>query len=96
MEKDEIIVPPTGEGSRDEKRSEHRRRVLKSGTLYFNRGFNSFGCRIRNLTDSGAMIEMGETTGVPHQVDFQSDGIGPVKADIIWRTQNRMGLQFGQ
>lgn len=78
----------------EEKRGFHRRRVLKSGTLQFNKGYTTFGCRIKNLTDSGAMVEMGETTGVPHSFNFAMDGVATVPATIIWRTSSRMGIKF--
>lgn len=80
---------PTGE-----KRGEHRRRVLKTGVMLFNKGYASYGCRVRNLTDKGAMVEMGETSGVPTEFDFRLDGKNSVPASVIWRTADRMGIQF--
>ncbi|MEM7215663.1 MAG: PilZ domain-containing protein [Pseudomonadota bacterium] len=77
-----------------EKRNEHRRRVLKTGTFLFNKGYASYGCTIRNMNDTGAMVEMGETTGIPQQFEFRKDDETPVPAKIIWRTKNRIGIQF--
>ncbi|MEM9330564.1 MAG: PilZ domain-containing protein [Pseudomonadota bacterium] len=77
-----------------EKRGEHRRRVLKSGTFLFNKGYASYDCTIRNLTDTGAMVEMGETTGIPQQFDFRMDNETPVPARLVWRTNSRIGIQF--
>lgn len=77
-----------------EKRSEHRRRVLKSGTLHFNKGYASFGCLVRNLTEHGAMVEMGETTGIPQSFEFRMDGIAATNATIVWRNSKRIGLKF--
>lgn len=77
-----------------EKRFEHRRRVLKTGTILFNKGYASYGCQVRNLNDRGAMVEMGETTGIPHEFQFRMDGVNSVPASIVWRTSSRMGLKF--
>lgn len=77
-----------------EKRSEHRRRVLKSGVMLFNKGYASYGCRVRNLTDNGAMVEMGETAGVPSEFDFRMDDRKSVPAHVVWRTSDKMGIQF--
>ncbi len=77
-----------------EKRDEHRRRVLKGGTLQFNNGYASYGCTVRNLTQNGAMVEMGETTGIPSAFDFKMDGLEPTQATIVWRNAKRIGLRF--
>lgn len=77
-----------------EQRVEHRRRVLKSGTLYFNGGNAIFDCVVRNLTDDGAMLEMGETTGVPKSFELKIDDNEPVSSAIMWRTKKRIGLKF--
>jgi len=82
------------QAAKAEKRSEHRRRVLKSGVMLFNKGYASYGCRVRNLTEKGAMVEMGETAGVPSEFEFRMDGNQGVPANVIWRTGNRMGIQF--
>lgn len=85
-------LPDTAQSQ--EKRSEHRRRVLKSGVMLFNKGYASYGCRIKNLTEKGAMVEMGETAGVPSEFDFRMDGKSAIPANVVWRTADRMGIQF--
>ena len=77
-----------------ERRAQHRRRVLKRGTITFNKGYGCFGCQIRNMTDQGVMIEMGETSGVPTQFLFKSDDEAFVPARAVWRSANRMGIVF--
>ena len=77
-----------------EKRSEHRRRALKAGTLIFNKGYASYGCTIRNMNDAGVMVEMGETTGIPQEFKFRMNGETLVEAKMVWRTKDRIGIQF--
>lgn len=77
-----------------EKRCEHRRRALKTGTLIFNKGYASYGCTIRNMNDAGVMVEMGETTGIPQEFKFRMDDSTLIDAQMIWRTKDRIGIQF--
>ncbi|MGI9353486.1 MAG: PilZ domain-containing protein [Rhizobiaceae bacterium] len=78
-----------------EKRAAHRQRVLKTGTLLFNKGYASYDCTIRNLNEGGAMVEMGETTGIPQEFEFRMDGKNTIPSSIVWRTRNRIGIRFG-
>ncbi len=93
MEQQAVTVAANAAGLK-EKRSVHRRRVLKSGVMLFNKGYASYGCRVRNLTEQGAMVEMGETAGVPSEFDFRMDGKNAVPAHVVWRTNDRLGIQF--
>ena len=79
-----------------EQRGLRRRRVLKRGLIDFNNGYSRFSCVVKNLTDSGAMLEMGETTGMPSRVGFQMDDLKPANAEIVWRSANRIGIRFCQ
>lgn len=81
-------------GMTQEKRACHRRRVLKGATVRFNKGYGSYGCRVRNLTEGGALLEMGETTGLPHHFEFQLDGAPSVPAEIVWRTAQKIGIKY--
>ena len=81
----------------EEKRIAHRRRVLKAGVILFNNGYASYDCKIKNLSAHGAMLEMGETTGVPSEFRFRMGGEGSaVAARQIWRTDTRIGILFPQ
>ncbi|MEM9278543.1 MAG: PilZ domain-containing protein [Pseudomonadota bacterium] len=90
----QAVSQTTPDTCSNEKRAEHRCRVLKSGTFLFNKGYASYGCTIRNLNEKGAMVEMGETTGIPQQFEFRMDEQKPVPARIVWRTKDRIGIQF--
>lgn len=78
----------------NEKRHWQRRRVLKRGTISFNKGYSRFSCVVRNLCGQGALLELGETTGIPHQFSFEMEDIAPIHSKIVWRTSNRIGIQF--
>ena len=79
-----------------DRRSEVRRRVLKAGVLSFNRGFSSFECVIRNLSDNGARLSLGETFALPTSFSLRLDGAAPRTATVRWRTEDAMGVAFSK
>ena len=87
------VVPQQGQAF-EEKRVSHRRRVLKGATLNFNNGYGSFECRVRNLTEFGAMLEMGETLGVPNRFELKLDEHHSTVAEIVWRTERKVGVRY--
>ncbi|WP_274628416.1 PilZ domain-containing protein [Arvimicrobium flavum] len=92
------IVKGTGcEGDRadlPERRTEVRRRALKGAILSFNRGFSSFECVVRNLSDGGARLSVGETFALPSRFSLKLDGEAPRTAHVRWRTHNAIGIRF--
>jgi hypothetical protein len=78
-----------------ERRSGQRHRALKGGTLYFNKGYSSLECVIRDISESGARIQMGETFGVPSRFTMSISGEDMrVEASLRWRTSRNIGLSF--
>lgn len=81
--------------SGDERRGEHRRRILKGALLQFNNGFGSLECVLRDLSSDGARISMAQTTGVPTRFKLAISGEKtPIEAIVRWRTPRDMGLGF--
>ena len=79
----------------DERRSEHRRRILKGAVLKFNNGFGNLECVVRNLTSSGARVSMGQTNGIPSRLQVHISGERtPIEALVRWRNPRDIGLSF--
>ncbi len=80
----------------DEKRKVLRHRTLKAGIINFNRAA-SIDCRVRNLSPSGACLEVASQAGIPD--DFvlvvESDHLKQ-PCHVIWRTATRMGVEFSE
>lgn len=77
-----------------ERRKVLRRRTLKAGSISFNRAAG-IDCRVRNLSDAGAMLEVASQIGIP------DDFVLVIEADhltqpchVIWRTATRLGVEF--
>src|SRR5260370_31990986 len=51
----------------EEHRAEQRRRVLKAGTISFGGG-GAISCTIRNLSETGAALEVESPVGIPDQL----------------------------
>jgi hypothetical protein len=80
-------------GMADARRA-HRHMVLKAGTIKF--GGNTVHCLVRNLSTSGAALEVSSQTQLPGRFVLQ------VPADrlhlpcrTLWRNQYRIGVAFG-
>jgi hypothetical protein len=78
-----------------EQRGAPRHRTIKGARLLLHGSESSFTCVMRNLSDTGALVELPSTLGVPHDVVLQTDdGQLNRHCRIAWRTQTRIGLLF--
>jgi hypothetical protein len=78
----------------DERRKVQRHRTLKAGTITMHND-SGFDCRVRNLSPSGACLEVASQVGIP------DDFVLVVEVDhfkspchVIWRTTTRLGVEF--
>lgn len=80
---------------REERRAEPRQRVLKGGTLSFNKGFGALECLVRNLSPKGALLAFGDTAAVPPVFDLHISGQGERRrAHVRWRNMTLVGVEF--
>lgn len=77
----------------DEKRISLRRRVLKAGTMEFGGG--AIDCKVRNLSETGAALEVESPIGIPEQfrLVISSDSFSR-QCTVIWRKEHRIGIVF--
>ncbi len=66
---------------------------LKGGHIVFNAGYSVFDCRIRDITDHGALIDVESVVGVPHEFDLTFDGRSH-HCTTKWRNERRIGVAF--
>lgn len=82
------------EQTAQERRQVPRHRTLKAGTisLHLDSGFD---CRVRNLSERGACLEVASQIGIPDdfvlvvEIDHLSK-----PCHVIWRTATRLGVVF--
>jgi hypothetical protein len=77
----------------EERRATPRQRVFKVGTIEFDgRGID---CTIRNLSATGAAIEVASPVGIPHEVTLNIvTRHQRQNCHIIWRKGKRIGVAF--
>ena len=80
-------------GPMEEKRIARRNRVLKAGTIEFGGG--AIDCTIRNLSETGAAIEVVSPLYIPDRFTLfvQSDH-SRRRCRVIWRKARRIGVAF--
>lgn len=79
----------------EDRRATMRYRVFKGAALTFDNGYGARECVVRNLSDAGAGLSFGDTTGVPPGFDLRISGENRVRvARVRWRTDTVMGVEF--
>jgi hypothetical protein len=83
----------SAQARQDERRGEERRRMLKGGTLSFNKGYGALECVVRNLSAHGARLSFGDGSAVPPHFSLR---VGPDgawrQAEVRWRTMTEVGV----
>ena len=79
--------------SMDEHRIATRHRVLKAGSIEFGGG--AIDCTVRNLSATGAALEVTSPLGIPAQFTLVTDG-KHLPCHIVWRKEKRIGVTFDQ
>ena len=87
-------MPVTTEDVMEDRRSVQRHRTLKAGTISFNRA-GGVDCRVRNLSPSGACLEVASQIGIPDEfvLVVETDHM-KAPCHVIWRTATRLGVAF--
>jgi hypothetical protein len=74
-------------------RAAARHRVLKSGTIEFGGG--AIDCVVRNLSDTGAALEVASPLGIPEVFNLLISGDrATYQCEVRWRKENRIGVAF--
>jgi hypothetical protein len=76
-----------------ETRIARRHRVSKPATINFGRG--TIDCTVRELSITGAALEVPNPIGIPASFTLVVPGDGlHLPCHIVWRTEYRMGVAF--
>jgi diguanylate cyclase (GGDEF)-like protein len=79
----------------DEHRTLQRGRTLLGGKIIFNGGRSAFDCKVRNLSDDGACLEVESQAGIPVQFQLAvSNGKELRNCKLIWQSDHRIGVSF--
>lgn len=76
-----------------EKRGIFRKRVLKNAQIILSEKAPKLDCAVRNLSETGACLQVSTTFGIPTNFDVVIEGVRrPCRS--IWRTDTKMGVTF--
>lgn len=77
-----------------ERRRCARHRVLKPGTIEFNRA-GGISCLVRNLSAAGACVEIESPFGIPETFILAISGERDLHhCKVAWKGGKRMGIAF--
>jgi hypothetical protein len=78
----------------DDRRKLMRHRVFKFGRIGFNRAAG-IDCRVRNLSPSGACLEVASQVGIPEDFTLViTHDYMQQPCHVVRRDANRMGVEF--
>jgi PilZ domain len=70
-----------------------RRRMLKTGQIAFSDKVPKLECTVRNLSETGACLQISTTVGMPASFALFVDGVRH-SCQVVWRTETRLGVAF--
>ena len=77
----------------DETRRAPRRRILKAGSITFGGGV--IDCVVRNLSTTGAALEVPSPVGIPDQFALiVAADKSQYRCAVVWRKERRIGVAF--
>jgi len=79
----------------DNRRSEHRERVLRRGRIVLGDGYSTIDCLVRDISPHGARVTVQEGLAVPHNFNFRMLDTGRAYAAVRrWQRGLSIGLEF--
>ena len=78
---------------------EHRRvqrtQVLKEAKIILNSHSSLLDCRVRNLTNFGACLQIASPIGIPQHFELTFDSARSSRlCRVIWQTNDQLGIEF--
>jgi hypothetical protein len=72
---------------------DQRQNVMKAGTILL--GGSGIDCLVRNISDSGANLEVESQIGIPNSFDLVIDTEhSNHHCHVVWRKARRIGIAF--
>jgi len=87
-------VAPLEERPMDNRRTTARLRTLKSGKIFL--GSWGVPCTVKNLSATGACLQVQTTYGIPARFEFALTGEERKACKVTWLDETRLGVEFVQ
>jgi hypothetical protein len=76
----------------DDRRDSARLRLLKSGKILLGKA--AVPCTVRNMSDSGARLQVQSTFGLPSAFELALDDHPPRACKVVWLDATTLRVQF--
>lgn len=63
-------------------------------TVVFDGGRTRMRCIIRNLSETGAKLEVASVANIPRTFDLVVGKVRPQPCFVVWRAVKELGVQF--
>lgn len=82
--------------TRFEQRLAPRRNTMIEATIAFDGGRTRLPCIIRNLSETGAKLEVlsGKVSAIPRTFELLVAKVRPQGCTVMWRSLKELGVQF--
>ncbi len=88
-----LVAPPVVTYAGEDRRAQHRRRVLKPARLVFHGRLSVMDVVVRDSCDGGLRIRAGEFQQLPETCEIQlKDDKFAKNVRLVWRNGNEGGL----
>jgi hypothetical protein len=78
-----------------EQRRQTRARTLKSARILFNDHRSVIDCTVRNLSPTGACLNVASAIGIPERFDVMFDADQSVRpCRMVWHKEKQLGVEF--
>lgn len=78
-----------------DRRQAARNRLFQRASVVFNGGRSMFGCSVRNLSETGALLRMTDWIALPPTFEIETQGDpGSRRARQCWRRGDDVGVAF--
>jgi hypothetical protein len=77
-----------------ERRLAPRRNTSIEATIAYRGGGALKSCIIRNVSETGAKLEVASVAGIPDSFDLLVAGHRPQPCRIVWRALKEIGVQY--
>jgi PilZ domain len=78
-----------------EQRRQTRARTLKSARILFNDHRSVIDCTVRNLSPTGACLNVASALGIPERFDVMFDADQSVRpCRMVWHKEKQLGVEF--
>ena len=75
-----------------ERRIAPRRNTFIQATIAM--GFTTMPCIVRNVSETGAKLEVGRVNGIPDRFDLIVPGHRPQPCRVAWRALKEIGVEY--